>query len=160
MTQRTMEMSMAIRIVTSIVIALTAAFFVSAFYSRWALIPAAAMAIILLGCYLTAPVSYELDGDRLTVFTHVGSRTFAPVVQCSPVERKVYLGIRLFGNGGLFAGTGWYWSRHYGIFRAYVTSARVADMLMVETPNQKVLISPEDPPAFLSVCGSATVPAA
>jgi len=111
--------------------------------------------MVLAACYATAPVAYHLSGDRLTVFTHVGRREFGPVVKVQRVGRNIWWGIRLFGNGGLFAGTGFFWSRGYGLFRAYVTSARRTDMLMVETPGRKVLITPQDPDAFLATATPA-----
>jgi hypothetical protein len=62
----------------------------------------------------------------------------------------MWVGIRLFGNGGLFAGQGFFWNRMFGLFRAYVTSARPADLVLVETTNRKILISPRDPQAFVT----------
>ena len=155
MIQPAARMSWGIAIVTSFVIGLTAACAVGAFSSPGMGFAAAGLVLILAFCYLSRPLSYELDGDRLTVVTHLGSRTFEPVVDCAPAELSALRGIRLFGNGGVFAGTGFYWTRRYGVFRGYVTSSRRQDMLMVQTPTQRVLITPEDPPAFLDACASA-----
>jgi hypothetical protein len=108
-------------------------------------------------CYLSAPIGYELEGGRLTVFTHLGRTQYGPIVGCSRVPRNIFWGLRLFGNGGVFAGTGFYWSPSIGVYRAYVTSARRADMLMIETPDRNVLISPEDPESFIASCARAGV---
>jgi hypothetical protein len=59
------------------------------------------------------------------------------------------MGLRLWGNGGLFAATGIFWNRAYGVYRAYVTSARYQDFVLVETRTQRILISPADPEAFV-----------
>ena len=59
-------------------------------------------------------------------------------------------GIRLFGNGGLFSGTGIFWNRKLGVFRAYVTSTRKKEMLLVETDKYKVIISPLKQKIFLT----------
>jgi hypothetical protein len=37
----------------------------------------------------------------------------------------------------------------FGLFRAYVTSIRASDLVLVETTNRKILISPRDPEAFV-----------
>jgi hypothetical protein len=49
----------------------------------------------------------------------------------------------------LFAATGVFWNKAYGVYRAYVTSARYEDYVLVETSSQKVLISPENPDEFV-----------
>jgi hypothetical protein len=85
-----------------------------------------------------------------TVFTRIGRGEYGPIVACNRVGRNIYWGVRVFGNGGVFAGTGFFWNRQFGLFRAYVTSARRADMLMVQTPARNVLITPEDPEAFIA----------
>jgi len=59
------------------------------------------------------------------------------------------MGVRLWGNGGLFAATGIFWNKEYGVFRVYVTSARHQDYVLVATRTRKILISPEDPAQFV-----------
>jgi hypothetical protein len=160
MIQPAARMSWGIAIVTSFVIGLTVACAVSAFSEPGMGFAALGLMLVLVFCYLTTPVGYELDGNRLTVFTHLGSRTFEPVVGCAPAELGALSGVRLFGNGGVFAGTGFYWNRRYGVFRGYVTSSRRQDMLMVQTPTQRVVITPADPLAFLGACACAPPPGA
>src|SRR5689334_19944259 len=75
-------------------------------------------------CYLTAPTHYELSQGNLTVFTHLGSRNFGPIVRCSPVPASIIWSIGVFRNGGVFAITGLYWHWKCGWFRAYVTNPR------------------------------------
>jgi hypothetical protein len=72
------------------------------------------------------------------------------VVKCSILSTPFGFGIRLFGNGGLFAGSGIFWSRKLGVFRAYVTTSKPADMVLAETAKTKILISPADSPAWLT----------
>jgi hypothetical protein len=57
--------------------------------------------------------------------------------------------LRLFGNGGLFAGSGIFWNRQLGVFRAYVTTSNRDHHLLVVTGKTKILISPADPRGFL-----------
>jgi hypothetical protein len=157
MEQRAAPMSLSIRIVTSLVIAIVIATVATAVVASprhpgvW-FIPVF-LALVCFGCYLFAPVGYALEGDRLIVRSHVHRRTFGPVVRVARMQPAIkwnmWLGVRLFGNGGLFAGTGIYWNRLFGIFRAYVTSARKADLVLVETTGRKILISPERPDEFV-----------
>ena len=109
----------------------------------------ALLAAVVLGCYLRAPVAYDLTGDQLTVRFRLGEKVFAPVIRCSLLSSRPPWGLRLWGNGGLFAATGIFWNKAYGVYRAYVTSARYEDYVLVETPGQKVLISPENPGEFV-----------
>jgi hypothetical protein len=152
MTQGTARMSRAVKVTTVAVLVGTAICAVAALYIPPLAYAATVLMLVSVFCYLTAPVGYELEGGRLTVFTHIGRTVFAPVVGCSRVDRTIYWGVRLFGNGGLFGGTGFFWNPRFGVFRAYVTSARSSDMLMVDTPGRKVLITPEDPETFIASC--------
>ncbi len=152
MTQPTAQMNTAIRIVTLGVIVLTAFLIASAYFHPQMGFVALLMMAVVTFCYLTAPVRYELHDGKLTICTHVGSKTFEPVVACEPGEIRPFSGIRVFGNGGLFAGTGFYWNTRYGLHRAYVTSSREIDLVMVRTPTQKILISPSDPHGFMETC--------
>jgi hypothetical protein len=113
------------------------------------LVGAALLAAVVVGCYLRAPVAYDLTGDQLTVRFRLGEKVFAPVTRCSLLSAHPPWGLRLWGNGGLFAATGIFWNKAYGVYRAYVTSARYEDYVLVETPSQKVLISPENPGEFV-----------
>lgn len=120
---------------------------------RWIL--GGALGVVLILCYLFAPIGYEVSDHRLTVLSRAGKKRFGSVFRCSRPTRRAFA-IRLFGNGGLFAGTGIFWSRSYGVFRAYVTSARLSDMVLVETADHKILISPEDPDRFIALCSPAS----
>src|SRR4051812_48447268 len=149
MIYRTARMSLAIKICTGVFFAITLGFLIAALYVQWMWLVFAALALTGAICYLLTPVRYEVSDDRLTIYTHIGSRKFGPVVHYSRVSSSFGFGLRLFGDGGVFAGLGFYWSSRYGFFRAYVTSARREDMVLVETEKQKVLISPENPQMLL-----------
>jgi len=153
--QRPAKTSLAIVICTAAYFVLTLGWFVASMFVSWIWIAGVASLLVGGACYLLMPVEYELSNDMLTVFTHVGRRQFGRVVGCSRVDRSVYFGLRLFGAGGVFGGLGFYWTPRYGLFRAYVTSARIQDMVMVETERQKILISPERPEGFLAGSGGS-----
>ncbi|HET6464017.1 MAG TPA: PH domain-containing protein [Nitrospiria bacterium] len=145
--------ALAIKIVTGFVLVLTASFFILSRYRPELSIVGLILAVLSLGCYLRAPVAYDLSNSELTVVYRLGERRFKPVVGCSLVDTPFSIAIRLWGNGGLFAGTGIFWNRTYGVFRAYVTRAKPTEMVLVETEKQKILISPDHPGRFVDAAG-------
>ena len=138
-------MSLAIKVVTASVLMLNAGFYIAAAYQH-AFLPAGIfVSVIVLICYcFWTPVGYELTSGELTVAFRIGRKRYSPVTKCSAVDAPISGGIRVFGNGGLFAGSGIFWNRKYGMFRAYVTSSNPRDLVMVETPATKIFISPTD----------------
>jgi len=140
---------LAIRIVTGLVLIATAGLLAASFLAVRFLPIAVVMIAAVIVAYRTAPTAYEIDRGELTVVKRGGRRSFGHIVRCSRLVRKPGLTLRLWGNGGLFAGTGIYWNRTWGVFRAYVTAGTYADYVLVETRDKKVLISPEDPAAFV-----------
>jgi hypothetical protein len=56
--------------------------------------------------------------------------------------------VRVFGNGGLFGISGWFWSRRLGRFRAYATDpGRV--VLLRYRDGRKVVVTPGDVQHFV-----------
>jgi DNA-binding XRE family transcriptional regulator len=62
--------------------------------------------------------------------------------------------VRLFGNGGIFCFTGYYRNGVIGRFRAYVTDP--AKSTVLEFGTHKIVISPDDPEAFVETLRDAT----
>lgn len=120
-------------------------------FSTPALVVGILLLVILVLCYLSTPVAYELTDGRLKIIMRKGSFTYGPVTRCTAAPGTPMFSLRLFGNGGLFAGTGIYWNSTLGIFRAYVTRAGAQDLVMVEAGDKKIIISPEDPGAFIDL---------
>ncbi len=56
--------------------------------------------------------------------------------------------VRLFGNGGLFGITGWFWNRKFGRFRAYATDPSRAVLLHYQA-GKKVMVTPNDVQQFI-----------
>jgi len=56
--------------------------------------------------------------------------------------------LRVFGNGGLFSITGWYWNRRLGFYRAYATDLSRAVFLKYRS-RRPVLVTPHDTQHFL-----------
>ena len=149
MTQASAPMSPAIKFVTGLVLVMIVALLLAAGKVGVMLFASAVLAAVAFFCYLYAPVAYELTGDQLTVRFRLGQKVFQAVTGCETLTARPPRGVRLWGNGGLFAATGIFWNKAYGVFRAYLTSARYQDYVLVETLTQKVLISPENPVAFV-----------
>lgn len=144
-------MSASIKVVTSIVLVMNAAFFVGAYSNRMLIVPASILSAVILLCYwFWTPVAYDLSGNELIVSFRIGTKRYAPVVRCSMLDEHLSFTVRLFGNGGLFAGSGIFWNRKLGVFRAYVTSSKMDGLVLVETSRTKVVISPENPLLWLA----------
>ncbi len=156
MEQSTAPMSPVIKVITGLVLAMTAAFILVSFYSLVSLIGGLALGVISLLCYLFSPVSYELTSDRLTVCFRWGKKVFSPVMKCSQIAGRLPFSLRVWGNGGLFAATGIFWNSSYGFYRAYVTSSRPQDLVLVETQTKKIVISPQAPEEFIRSCQGMT----
>jgi hypothetical protein len=142
-------MSPAIKVITGLVLVMTAVFLMAGLKVCGLLVGGAGLAAVTLGCYLYAPIVYELKGDQLTVRFRVSQKVFTGVTRCETLTARPPMGLRLWGNGGLFAATGIFWNKAYGVYRAYLTSARYQDYVLVETRTQKILISPADPKIFV-----------
>lgn len=150
MKQNAATPSRTIQITTWVFGGITLAMFVAGFFEPLMLL--AALFLLLLGAYcffFWSAVAYELSDETLTVFFRASHKRFRPVIRCSLIEGRLGMGIRLCGNGGIFGGSGTFWSRRFGVFRAYVTRSRPSELVLVETRTQKIVISPEDPGAFV-----------
>jgi len=152
-------MSPAIKIITGLVLAMTAAILLAAVKVRVLWLGGAVLSLAVFLCYLQSPVAYEITNAQLTVRFRWGQKVFPAVTGCETLGTRPPMGLRLWGNGGLFAATGIFWNKAYGVYRAYVTSARYQDYVLVATQTQKVLISPENPAEFVQAW-SSSVPAA
>ena len=56
--------------------------------------------------------------------------------------------LRLFGNGGLFSFSGWFWNRRHGIFRVIATNTR--DMVVLKIAGKTIVVSPDRPSEFIA----------
>lgn len=149
--------SLSIKIVTSLILLLTGGILVGSFFYFELLWVGIFLAIITLLSFLLAPIAYELNGNQLTIISRLNKKVFGPVLKCSLIgDEKPSFSIRLWGNGGVFAGTGIFWNKKYGIFRAYVSTGRKEKLILIETPREKVIITPESPKDFLAMTESSS----
>jgi hypothetical protein len=151
MKQSTDPTGLSIKVITGCMLALNVGLYVAALYQPKFLWAGIFLSVIGLGCYVFwTPVTYELKDDELTVSFRIGRVRYRPVLKCSRLDGPLGCGIRVCGNGGLFAGSGIFWSRKLGLFRAYVTTNKPTEMVLIETAKTKILISPQDPAAWLA----------
>jgi hypothetical protein len=156
MTQASAPMSPAIKVVTGLVLAMIAALFLAAGKVGGVMLFACTgLAAVAFFCYLYAPMAYEITGDQFTVRFRLGQKIFPAVTGCETLSARPPRGVRLWGNGGLFAATGIFWNKAYGVYRVYITSARYQDYVLVATRTQKILISPENPEEFVRTWASS-----
>jgi len=61
--------------------------------------------------------------------------------------------IRIFGNGGLFSITGFFWNKALGAYRAFVTNQHQTVVLYYS--HRTVVVSPSSPEQFVrDICGA------
>lgn len=152
MKYQTAPMSMAIKVITLIMFLMTLGFIIGAFFQPALGLGGGILAIIIVFCYLWAPKEYEISDNNLKVIYNWGEKEFREITKVEAVKEKLGFGVRLCGNGGVFCGSGLFWCKKIGIFRAYVTSAKLEDYVMIETATQKVMISPENRDKFVEDC--------
>jgi hypothetical protein len=140
-----------ILVISTVAVVLSVGFIGAAIYFRgryWLLIVAALLTVLVLWCYLRTPVAYQLSEENLVVKFRLGSRTFGPVSSYQVIREPVSFATRLWGNGGLFAVTGIYRNKVYGVFRAYVTNLQ--HLVLIETADdKKIVISPANSEAWI-----------
>src|SRR5664280_40907 len=130
MKQPTASTGLPIKIVTGCALALNIGLYVASLYQPPLLVAGIFLSVIVLGCYFFwTPVAYELNDGELSVSFRVGRVRYRPVVKCTILDPPRGFSIRLCGNGGMFAGSGIFWSRKLGVHRAYVTTSKPGTMV-------------------------------
>ncbi|HZF17069.1 MAG TPA: PH domain-containing protein [Steroidobacteraceae bacterium] len=114
----------------------------------------AAMIALPLFILLTA-LPFMVRGYALTEHTleirRLGWTTTLPLAGLVKASGNVDLlrgTLRVFGNGGLFSITGWFWNRQVGFYRAYATDLSRAVFLKYRD-RRPVLVTPHDTQRFL-----------
>ena len=148
--QKTAKTMMAIKIVTGFVLLIMAGIVIAAVQYEPLRIPALVFVLICLYCYLRSPIAFEISNKNLLIHYRWGRAEFPSVESCQVITERPKFGIRVFGNGGFFAGTGIFWSKRDGFFRAYVTASGPGKLVWVVTKEKKIMISPENPNDFVS----------
>lgn len=93
--------------------------------------------------------SYTIQGGHLSIRRLLWSTNIAllGIHEAWHDPKAIKGSLRIFGNGGLFGMTGLYWSKSLGRFRLFATDP--AKSVVLRLHDRTVVISPEDPQAFL-----------
>jgi hypothetical protein len=104
---------------------------------------------ILAISFLNMVSGYTLSATHLEVERPLWNTAF-PLAQLVSVagDQEIFKGsLRLFGNGGLFSFTGYFWKRGLGCYRAFATDPGRAVVLKFR--RRIIVISPDDPQHFI-----------
>lgn len=115
------------------------------------LIAPAIITIVLFLLVLYRVKGYQLDHESLTVL-----RAFKPpVIPLNTIRsieavtaKELGAGVRTFGNGGFMGYTGRFYYKNIGHANLYVTD-RSKQLMLTLNDDRKIIISPDDPPAFM-----------
>ncbi|TNE33190.1 MAG: hypothetical protein EP349_00035 [Alphaproteobacteria bacterium] len=101
-------------------------------------------------CLLTMIRGFTLTTNLLIIHRPLWDNRFSLEAGATAVRdqnmRKGFT-LRVLGNGGLFSGSGYYWNKQTGIFRAFISNQHKA--VWIKTPNKTLVISPDDPETFV-----------
>lgn len=91
---------------------------------------------------------YRLDGSTL----YVKRLLHETAIDLSGLRRVEVMpgglkGLRVFGNGGLFSISGWFWSRDLGLYKAYAMD--LGPTLYLKWDKGGVMLTPTEPEAML-----------
>ena len=115
---------------------------------------------VLLVAYVFSPRGYGITAESIIIRRLVGDvcvRT-AAVRQARRASADDLRGcVRLIGSGGLFGYYGWFRTAQLGKSRRYVTDRNRS--VIVWTPDQVIVLSPDDPDRFLRALGMPDRPA-
>lgn len=149
-----------VKIATAVVIALAIALNALPFLARPSFVPTLVLHLglwlVLLFCLLFSVNGFSVRDGRLLVH-RLGWATTFDLKRLSGFEANPHAmmgSIRLFGNGGIFCFTGFYRNGVIGRYRAYVTDP--ANAVVLEFGARRIVVSPDDPQAFVEALGEAT----
>jgi hypothetical protein len=109
-----------------------------------------------LAAWALAPTGYAIDGGTLRVERRLRPLT-VPLAGLTAIGRIADLraggAARLGGSAGFFGHYGSFWNRALGAFRLYAT--RTHDLVLLEFPDDRLVLSPDAPERFLEEARAA-----
>jgi len=135
-----------------ILVSLTlASLLITARLSLWARIALeGAPPVVLFLALLSSVRGYVVTESQIEV-QRLGWSTVLPLAGLATVTGEpdgMRGSLRLFGNAGLFAISGWFWNRRIGRYRAYATDPERAVLLRYRD-GTNVLLTPHDVQHFI-----------
>ena len=142
-----------IKVITAAVLIVFAGVFIFSFYNPLVFLATTFIGVTIIVCYIYTPTAYDVSRDDLTIVFRKGKKKCGRIHRAALLNRRMPMTLRVWGNGGLFAGSGLFWNRKDGFFRAYVTSSKRPHLVLVEADIGKVIVSPEHPGQFFQAAG-------
>ena len=107
--------------------------------------------LILAGAAPFMIFGYSVEANLLVIHRLGWStRVSLTGLQEAAVKPKAMRGsIRLFGNGGMFSITGWFWNRALGRYRAFVTDLNRT--VVLRFTERTIVVSPDAPERFVEL---------
>lgn len=103
-------------------------------------------------CWALRPLGYAIEPGGIYVLRPIGRKRIGARHDVATADDEALRGAwRLCGNGGLFGATGWYRTRKYGTFRAWVTDP--ACLVVLQGEGRTAVISPRERARFLDAVG-------
>jgi hypothetical protein len=107
---------------------------------------------VLVGCALYTIRGYDVTSKHIAIkrllWSTYLSRHDIGKASVVDIDRR---GWRIAGNGGAFAYSGVFSSPQFGRYRAYMTGPKRG--VLLEYPNRKVVLTPDDPERFVRKLG-------
>jgi Bacterial PH domain len=119
------------------------------FTHRFGLAVASVPLVVLVASVFFVVRGYTVDRELLSVKRLVTS-TRVPLLGLTKVwaDPSVCRGsLRVFGNGGLFSFSGWFYNKRLGRYRLFATDLRSG--VVLQYPDKVVVVSPATPQAFV-----------
>jgi hypothetical protein len=104
---------------------------------------------VLVIAFLSIVSGYTLTATQLEIERPLWNTVY-PLVELLSVagDADLFKGaLRLFGNGGIFSFTGFFWKRGLGCYRSFATDPARAVILKFRT--RTIVVTPDDPQRFI-----------
>jgi hypothetical protein len=104
---------------------------------------------VLAIAFLSIVSGYSLSASELQVQRPLWNNSFAlaELVEVTGDAQAFKGALCLFGNGGLFSFTGYFWTRKLGFYRAFATDPQRA--VVLKFGRRTIVITPDDPLRFI-----------
>ncbi|HEX9049945.1 MAG TPA: PH domain-containing protein [Anaeromyxobacter sp.] len=117
----------------------------------------AVLAAVALAGWALAPTGYAVEEGTLRIERRLRPLSI-PLARATAVARVAELwalgAARIGGSAGFFGHYGSFWNRGLGSFRLYAT--RTHDLVLLEFPDDRLVVSPDAPERFVEeVCAAA-----
>ena len=105
--------------------------------------------MVLAIAFVNMVSGYALSSTELEVRRPLWSNSFslAELLAVNGDPQAFKGALRLFGNGGLFSFTGYFWTRRLGLYRAFATDP--ARAVVLKFGRRNIVITPDDPLHFI-----------